>query len=290
MPYTRYTFILDHFTLWTITPMKKKSNFNDLLHSWVNNCDINIDHIKTLNNNNEAASYVAKYEVITIRKNTLDDFKLGFNKFNIINELKNYKYHNIVRELYYKITYDIVIDQFDSEYIELQAQSHDKPQYRLLYEEFKELLRSMDEEELNNVMKFATGSSIIPALPKIKVKLNTDEVKLWHNRLPYASTCGNLVSQNQFIQETITVISFYRMKLIMNWNFQVHSMLVQPTSNINSGNSVENAIPIDALELSTDSYQNVNSNIPNVRQMVTFRWVNVTNPLERRTRRESAEF
>ncbi|CAB5190651.1 unnamed protein product [Rhizophagus irregularis] len=98
------------------------------------------------------------------------------------------------------------------------------------------------------------------------------------------------VSQNQFIQETITVISFYRMKLIMNWNFQVHSMLVQPTSNINSGNSVENAIPIDALELSTDSYQNVNSNIPNVRQMVTFRWVNVTNPLERRTRRESAEF
>ncbi|CAB4484782.1 unnamed protein product [Rhizophagus irregularis] len=95
----------------------------------------------------------------------------------------------------------------------------------------------MDEEELNNVMKFATGSSIIPALPKIKI-----------------------------------------------------SMLVQPTSNINSGNSVENAIPIDALELSTDSYQNVNSNIPNVRQMVTFRWVNVTNPLERRTRRESAEF
>ncbi|CAB5367627.1 unnamed protein product [Rhizophagus irregularis] len=73
-------------------------------------------------------------------------------------------------------------------------------------------------------------------------------------------------------------------------NHEVHSMLVQPTSNINSGNSVENAIPIDALELSTDSYQNVNSNIPNVRQMVTFRWVNVTNPLERRTRRESAEF
>ncbi|PKB99483.1 hypothetical protein RhiirA5_403606 [Rhizophagus irregularis] len=147
---------------------KKKSNFNDLLHSWVNNRDINIDHIKTLNNN-EAASYVAKYEVITIRKNALDDFKLGFNKFNIINKLKNYKYHNIVRELYYKITYDIVIDQFDSEYIEQQARSHDKPQYRLLYEEFKELLRSMDEEELKNVMKFATGASIIPALPKIKV-------------------------------------------------------------------------------------------------------------------------
>ncbi|PKC50605.1 hypothetical protein RhiirA1_485832 [Rhizophagus irregularis] len=84
MPYTRYTFILDHFTLWTMAPMKKKSNFNDLLHSWVNNRDINIDHIKTLNNN-EAASYVAKYEVITIRKNALDDFKLGFNKFNIIN-------------------------------------------------------------------------------------------------------------------------------------------------------------------------------------------------------------
>jgi hypothetical protein len=27
----------------------------------------------------------------------------------------------------------------------------------------------MDEEELKNVMKFATGASIIPALPKIKV-------------------------------------------------------------------------------------------------------------------------
>ncbi|GBC28403.2 hypothetical protein GLOIN_2v1824248 [Rhizophagus irregularis DAOM 181602=DAOM 197198] len=307
---------------------KKKSNFNDLLHSWMNNCDINIDHIKTLNNN-EAASYVAKYEVITIRKNALDDFKLGFNKFNIINELKNYKYHNIVRELYYKITYNIVIDQFDSEYIELQAQSHNKPQYRLLYEEFKELLRSMDEEELNNVMKFAIGSSIIPALPKIKiswVKLNTDEVKLWHNRLPHASTCGNLLTfcenyeispqgfntfkedlrsgfiNHEGFSEPVYSRNYNSNFILQNeinnelefsssqLNNTATGTLVQPTSNINSGNSVENAIPVDALELSTDSYQNVNSNIPNVRQMVTFRWVNVTNPLERRTRRESAEF
>ncbi|POG58761.1 uncharacterized protein OCT59_002527 [Rhizophagus irregularis] len=331
MPYTRYTFILDHFTLWTMAPMvdiqylidekiehekilkecnpisyklvrqlkKKKSNFNDLLHSWVNNRDINIDHIKTLNNN-EAASYVAKYEVITIRKNALDDFKLGFNKFNIINKLKNYKYHNIVRELYYKITYDIVIDQFDSEYIEQQARSHDKPQYRLLYEEFKELLRSMDEEELKNVMKFATGASIIPALPKIKiswVKLNTDEgFNTFEEDLrsgfinhegfsePVYSRNynSNFILQNEINNE----LEFSSSQL----NNTATGTLVQPASNINSGNSVENAIPVDALELSTDSYQNVNSNIPNVRQMVTFRWVNVTNPLERRTRRESAEF
>jgi len=83
--------------------------------------------------------------------------------------LKNYNYHNIVRELYYKFTYDIVIDQFDSEYIDNQAQSLNKPLYQLLYDKFKELLKTMNEDELKNVMKFITGAEIIPASPKIKV-------------------------------------------------------------------------------------------------------------------------
>ena len=33
----------------------------------------------------EAAAYIAEYEVITIRQKSLDEFKSGFNKFNVIN-------------------------------------------------------------------------------------------------------------------------------------------------------------------------------------------------------------
>jgi hypothetical protein len=64
-----------------------------------------------------------------------------------------------------------VIDQFNAEYNEYQAQSRYKPQYQLLYDKFQEVLKSMSEIELKNVMKFITGAEIIPAFPKIKVYL-----------------------------------------------------------------------------------------------------------------------
>ncbi|GES80791.1 hypothetical protein GLOIN_2v1885837 [Rhizophagus clarus] len=86
---------------------------------WRNNRDV-IINIKVLNKK-EAAAYIAEYEIITIRKKALDEFRLGFDRFDIVNELKNYDYNNLVRELYYKINYEIVIDQFDTEYINYQA-------------------------------------------------------------------------------------------------------------------------------------------------------------------------
>jgi hypothetical protein len=75
----------------------------------------------------------------------------------------------MVRELYYKFTYEMVIDQFDSNYIERHARTLHKPHHQTLYDKFKEFLKSMNEEELKVVMKFITGAEIIPASPKIKV-------------------------------------------------------------------------------------------------------------------------
>ena len=83
--------------------------------------------------------------------------------------MRNYNYHNIICELYYKFTYNVVVDQFDFKDINYQAWLHNKPQYQLLYNKFKELLKSMSEIELKNVMKFITSAEIIPAFPKIKV-------------------------------------------------------------------------------------------------------------------------
>ena len=75
----------------------------------------------------------------------------------------------MVRELYHRFTYDIVIDQFDSEYIENQIRSRYRPQHQILYDKFKETLKLMNEDELKNVIRFITGAEIIPVLPKIKV-------------------------------------------------------------------------------------------------------------------------
>lgn len=65
----------------------------------------------------------------------------------------------------------MVLEQFDIEYIEHQAQSLYKPHYQLLFDKFKEMLKVMSEWELKTVMKFITGAEIIPAVPKIKVCL-----------------------------------------------------------------------------------------------------------------------
>jgi hypothetical protein len=51
----------------------------------------------------------------------------------------------------------------------MEHQALRKPEYLQLFNKFKEMLRSMSETELKNVMKFITGAEIIPAIPKIKV-------------------------------------------------------------------------------------------------------------------------
>ncbi|GES96400.1 hypothetical protein GLOIN_2v1885837 [Rhizophagus clarus] len=277
----------------------KNKKSRDFFQEWRNNRDVNIN-IKALNKK-EAAAYIAEYEIITIRKKALDEFRLGFDRFDIVNELKNY------------------------------AQLHDKPQYQILYDKLKDLLKTMNEDELKNVMRFITGAEIIPASPKIKIswiKLKTDDADLWLNRLPHASTCGNLLTLCENYEMSLEGFSTFKEDLytgFMNYegfsepvysrnynsNFilqdEINNSLQRPlsatptrlTSSPNSdsmstvrstsfqiGSSSDNAIPIDdEPELITDSHQNA---IP-TRQ---YRWINVINPFEHRVRRrrESADF
>ncbi|GES72833.1 hypothetical protein GLOIN_2v1885837 [Rhizophagus clarus] len=304
----------------------KNKKSRDFFQEWRNNRDVNIN-IKALNKK-EAAAYI---EIITIRKKALDEFRLGFDRFDIVNELKNYGYNNLVRELYYKINYEIVIDQFDTEYINYQAQLHDKPQYQILYDKLKDLLKTMNEDELKNVMRFITGAEIIPASPKIKIswiKLKTDDADLWLNRLPHASTCGNLLTLCENYEMSLEGFSTFKEDLYTGFmNYEGFSEPVY-SRNYNSNfilqdeinNSLQRPLSATPTRLTSspnsDSMSTVRSTsfqigsssdnaipIDDEPELITdshqnaiptrqYRWINVINPFEHRVRRrrESADF
>ncbi|POG58428.1 hypothetical protein GLOIN_2v1885837 [Rhizophagus irregularis DAOM 181602=DAOM 197198] len=202
----------------------------------------------------EQAAFIAEYEIITIRKKALEELKLGFDRFNIINELKNNcNYHNLVRELYYKFTYEIIMNQFDCNHVELQALH--KPEYLQLFNKFKEMLKSMSETELKIVMKFITGAEIIPAIPKIKISwinLKPEETSLWVNRLPRASTCGNMLTLCENYEMSNEGFNFFKNDLYVGFmNYEAFSESVYSrTYNINY--SLQDEIR-NAMEISPSS-------------------------------------
>jgi hypothetical protein len=75
---------------------------------------------------------------------------------------------NIFHELYYKLTSKVVLEQFDH----YQIVKND--QQKSLYDNFKTFIRSRNLSELKKIMKFITGSTILPVKPKIRVFIKKD--------------------------------------------------------------------------------------------------------------------
>ena len=73
--------------------------------------------------------------------------------------------NNLFHELYYMLTAEIVLNQFENRTITQQNRN-------ILHNHFKAFIRSRNSAELEEVMRFITGSTIIPVSPKIKVFTN----------------------------------------------------------------------------------------------------------------------
>ena len=66
--------------------------------------------------------------------------------------------------MYYKLTPEAVLNQFDEQNSTSTLQNR-----KILIDNFKSFIQSRNSKELEQVMRFITGSTVIPVLPKIKV-------------------------------------------------------------------------------------------------------------------------
>ncbi|CAB5201749.1 hypothetical protein RhiirA5_426203 [Rhizophagus irregularis] len=162
---------------------------------WIHENNLN-DEILHYENNN-LSNYIAEYEILFKRQKSLEMIRKGFDISRTLNDIKKFNWFKIECELYSALTSDEFFKQIDRYYIDMsicEIPSKRKIRERI-YGWFKEWVTSLDNETVERLLKFITGTTRIPLPKKINIQWryaldNQTSNKTIYNKLPFSRTCS----------------------------------------------------------------------------------------------------
>ncbi|GES99680.1 G2/M phase-specific E3 ubiquitin-protein ligase-like [Rhizophagus clarus] len=161
---------------------------------WMNENDLNdqilqYDKIKL-------SEYIAEYEILVKRQKSLEMVKEGFNIGWAINEIKKFNWFKIECELYSPLTSDEFFNQLDQPHIRMViCEVPNKKNVReRIYGWFREWIITIDNETIEQLLKFITGSTRIPLPKKISIQWRhtsgSSAISNVYCKLPFSRTCS----------------------------------------------------------------------------------------------------